>query len=774
MRRTASVRSRRNRWAQPDDQQGVGDNLARRRSPFVGRAFELQQLLSAFEAAARGDGALVMLAGEPGIGKTALCQQLAAFVSSRDGLALVGHCYPEGSASLPYQPFTEGFESYARQRDAEALRVDLGASASEVARIAPALRNLLQVELAAPENPEDDRLRLLSAVLDFLRGVGAKQPLLLVLEDLHDADRGTLDLLLYLARHLAGTPLLVVATYRDVDVDRVHPLATTLAELRRVSRVERIHLGELSVDEVQQLLASSSQQAIPRPLAEVVHRRSGGNALFVHELLRFLLSEHLVEQRDGALRRVGAESLAGHMPEGLRDVVGKRLSRLSAATNQVLSVASVIGREFQLDVLRRVHAGAEEELESALEDAMSAALVEEHLVIGATITYRFSHAFFQQTLYDEIMPPRRIRLHQQVARVLEEVHARRLEEHATELAEHYAFSSDTWTWGRQSTMENSPPDAPQTCLPTERPHGNWSRPSSCWISRIRRTRPNAVISCWRSVRHCGLPVRPNALSRMSTDALALAEKQGDRSRAFRACRLALDSLQAQGRMYLRPEYLRWAELAQSYATLDSTERLYADLALALGWSRSTDPRRRQEASALQLQGLALARQLDDAEALFRSAFSLLLKSPPQHWGERLRLAEEATGWPRHAVSAQSLGLVLSVRGSFQLAGGERARAEELWRQVEQLAERTHVVSIKLMVSERGAIVAMVDGHLEDALVQWNRNLERADELGASLARTHDSASTCFITLARYLGRAETWLTASDEFGPDGRFSLGSL
>src|SRR5438067_220930 len=172
-----------------------------------------------------------MLAGEPGIGKTALCQQLAGFVGTRNGIALVGHCYPEGSASLPYQPFVESFESYARQRDAEALRVDLGASASEVARIVPALRNVLQVELAAPENPEDDRLRLLSAVLDFLRGVGAKHPLLLVLEDLHDADRGTLDLLLYLTRHLAGTPLLVLATYRDVEVDRAHPLATALAEL---------------------------------------------------------------------------------------------------------------------------------------------------------------------------------------------------------------------------------------------------------------------------------------------------------------------------------------------------------------------------------------------------------------------------------------------------------------------------------------------------------------------------------------------------------------
>jgi DNA-binding CsgD family transcriptional regulator len=712
-----------------------------------------------------------MLAGEPGIGKTALCQQLTGFVGTRDGLALVGHCYPEGSASLPYQPFVEVFEDYARGRDAEELRVDFGASASEVARIAPALRTLLQVELAALENPEDDRLRLLSAVLQFLRGVGARHPRLLVLEDLHDADRGTLDLLLYVARHLAGTPLLVVATYRDVDVDRVHPLATTLAELRRVSQVERIHVGELSVDEVQQLLASSSQQAVPRPLAEMVHRRSGGNALFVHELLRFLLSEHLVEQRDGALRRVGGESLSGHMPEGLRDVVGKRLSRLSAAANQVLSLASVIGREFQLDVLRRVHAGAEEELERALEDAMAAMLVEERSVIGARITYRFSHAFFQQMLYDEIMPPRRIRLHQQVAHALEEVFsdARRLEEHASELAEHYAFTSDPLDLRKSVHYGELAARRAMDVFA----YGEAARQLERTLLVLDLADPQDNEKRCDLLLALGQALWPGGetervIAQVAPDAFALAEKLDDRSRAFRVCRLALDALQAQGRVYLRPEYLRWAELAHSYATPDSTERLYADLALALGWSRSNDPRRRQQASVLQMQGLALARQLDDAEALFQSAFSLLLRSPPQHWGERTSLAEEATGWPRRAVSAQGVGLVLEFAGSFQLAAGERARAEDLWRELEQLAERTHVVSIRLMMPERNAILAIVDGQLEDALVQWRRFVELADELGASL-RGRMIGLNILHALARYLGLAEGWLTASDEFVRMGGF-----
>ena len=378
-------------------QAGFGENLSSGEPSFVGREGELRKLQTTFEAAAHGRGALIMLVGEPGIGKTALCEQLASLVGESGGHPLIGHCYPEGSARVPYQPFVEALEHYARQRDADEVRAEMGSGVSAVARMVPGLRHLPQDELSTTESRTDDRLWLLQGVVESLRSIGQVQPLLLVLEDLHDADRGTLDLLVYLARHLAGTRLLVVGTYRDVEVDRAHPLAPALAELRRVSQFERIHLSELSIDEVQGLMSSSSQRTVPRRLAEVVYRRSGGNALFVHELLRFLLSERLVEERDGALRRVGEESLAGRMPEGLRDMVGKRLSRLSPATNQVLSVAAVIGCEFQFEVLRRVQPRPEAELESALEEAAEAAIIEERSVVGATITYRFTHAFFQQS-----------------------------------------------------------------------------------------------------------------------------------------------------------------------------------------------------------------------------------------------------------------------------------------------------------------------------------------------------------------------------------------
>jgi predicted ATPase len=311
--------------------------------------------------------------------------------------------------------------------------VEVAPSAADVARIVPTLRERLNIAPRPPGDPEEDRWRLLQAATDLLHRVAAKQPLLVVLEDLHDADRGTLDLLLYLARNLHSARILIVGTYRDVEVDRAHPLSAALAELHRASNVARIQLHGLSTDEVQRLLAETSQQTVPQPFAELVQRQTEGNPLFIRETLRFVIDTGLVERRDGALRRVGDQTLAGRIPEGLRDAVGKRLSRLSDTTNRVLSVASVIGREFQLDVLSRVLAGREEELEAAIEEAFAAGIIEERSVVGPTITYRFSHAFFRQTLYDEIVAPRRIRLHQQVARAVENVYSRRLEEHAEEL-----------------------------------------------------------------------------------------------------------------------------------------------------------------------------------------------------------------------------------------------------------------------------------------------------------------------------------------------------
>ena len=153
-----------------------------------------------------------MVVGEPGIGKTSICEQLATYVAMRGGKTLVGHSYEEGSLSLPYLPFVEAMRTYVLDRDPDALRDELGSHASDVARIVSEVRERVQVEPREATDPEDDRWRLLQSISGFLRNAAAVQPLVIVLEDLHWADRGTLDLLLHVARNLNGARLLIVGT----------------------------------------------------------------------------------------------------------------------------------------------------------------------------------------------------------------------------------------------------------------------------------------------------------------------------------------------------------------------------------------------------------------------------------------------------------------------------------------------------------------------------------------------------------------------------------
>jgi DNA-binding NarL/FixJ family response regulator len=742
----------------------LSENRSFRQPPFVGRENELRQLQPAFESAANGDSSLIMLVGEPGIGKTALSDQFCRFISASGGLALVGHCYEEGSFRPPYQPFVEAFATYLHALDDAQLHADLGSSAADLARIVPMLRERLQVSPRPPGDPEEDRWRLLQAATGLLHRAAAKQPLLLVLEDLHDADRGTLDLLLYLARNLHGARILVVGTYRDVEVDRAHPLSTALSELHRASNVTRLHLRGLSREEVLRLLADTSQQRVPQPFAELVHHQTDGNPLFVREMLRYVIEEGLVEQREGALHRVGEDSLAGQIPEGLRDAVGKRLSRLTAGTNRALSVASVIGREFHLDILRQVAACTEEELEDTLEEASVAGVIEERSLVRTRITYRFSHAFFRQTLYDEIVAPRRIRLHLQVARAIEQLNPRRLDEHAGELAEHYSFSSEV---GDLSKAIHYGVLAAQRASGVFA-YGEAARHLQRALEVLEVADPDdteqqcdLLLSLGEALFPAGDTAR--AIAEIAPRALTFAEELGDRRRMFRACHLAIECLDAQGAATstARPEYLLWAERAHQYADPESIERVHGNVALALAWAAHG---RLLDSRTLLHETLELARKFQDAEAFYKSTMYLIFSAAPQRWGERLKLADECVGWPRDGVSVRNQALVLWYSGCIQLCEGNRARAVELWHQVAELAERTHVVTAVLFVHQRAVIEAIVDGRLEKALILIQQLVRRAEELGASL-RGGQFGLQLLLNPALHLGRAQVWLTAFAEYAP---------
>jgi predicted ATPase len=342
------------------------------RRTFVGREAELAQLNAAFGEAAAGRGALIAVAGGPGVGKSALCAQLAASVPAGGGCPLVGHCYEEGALALPYLAFVEALRGYVLTRPPESLLDELGSSASDVARIVPEMTERFAIEPRPPGgDPGEERWRLWQAVSGFLHHASQVQPLVLVLEDVHWADRGTLDLLLHLGRNLQGARLLVVATYRDLEVDRAHPLSAVLAELRRAATFGRIALRGLTANEVQRMIQAITGQEVRRAFAEAVHGQTEGNPLFVEEVLRYLVEEGHFTHSEGSRYRGSEIAPELNIPTGLREVIGQRLARLSPTSSALLPLAAVIGREFPLEALTQVAGLAEESVLVGLEEATS-------------------------------------------------------------------------------------------------------------------------------------------------------------------------------------------------------------------------------------------------------------------------------------------------------------------------------------------------------------------------------------------------------------------
>jgi len=394
---------------------------------FVGRQGEMEELKEALEDAMSGRGRLVMLAGEPGIGKTRTAQELAAHAETLGAQVLWGRCYEE-EGTPPYWPWLQSLRSYIQQRDPEKLLSEMGPGAADIAEIVPELRHkLTDLETPPALEPEQARFRLFSSITNFLKNAAQSQSLMLVLDDLHWADRSSLLLLEFLAREIQSSPLLVLGTYRDVEVSRGHPLSQTLGGLIREQRFLRVQLSGLAEPEVEELIQKTGPVRPPPGLSATIHRRTEGNPLFVSEIIRMLPSD----------RSEGGGDYLTSIPEGVRDAIGRRLNLLSEGCNQVLTVASVVGREFDFQLLNALTDDlTESSLLELLDEALAAHVIEE-LAEGRE-RYQFSHALIQETLSEELSTSRKVRLHARIAEALEEIYGANVEAHAAELAYHCA------------------------------------------------------------------------------------------------------------------------------------------------------------------------------------------------------------------------------------------------------------------------------------------------------------------------------------------------
>jgi DNA-binding NarL/FixJ family response regulator len=399
------------------------------RTPFVGRKRELAALEGRLDGVDRGAGGVVLIAGEPGIGKTRLVLELAGRVRPRGCLVLFGRAY-ESEGMPPYLPFVEALREHVRAQPLSELRARLGEGAADVALIVPEIRGRLP-DLAAgpPGGPEHERYRLFESFSDFLLNVAraARGGLLLALDDLQWADKPTLLLLLHLARKLATAPLLLVGTHRTIDLSRAHPLSDVLAELNRERLAERLLLHSFSVEEAAALIEGLSSRSAGPALVEAIYRETEGNPFFVEEVVRHLRAEG----RD--LADPGIADAPWGVPEGVRQVIGKRLSRLSAEANRLLRAGAILGDGFAFEVLGAASGIELDPLMDALDEVLRAGVLREE-----GDRYHFTHALIRQTIYAELNAPRRMRLHRQVGEALERAYATNLEPYLAELAHHFS------------------------------------------------------------------------------------------------------------------------------------------------------------------------------------------------------------------------------------------------------------------------------------------------------------------------------------------------
>ncbi|MCI0794176.1 MAG: protein kinase, partial [Chloroflexi bacterium] len=401
---------------------------------FVGRHAEMGELKAALEDALSGRGRLVTLVGEPGIGKTRTALELATYAGLRQAQVLWGRCYEE-QGMPPYWPWVQAIRSYVRDHDPEQIRAEMGAGAAEIAEVVSDVRERLPDLPTAPvlDNPEQARFRLFDSITAFLRTASRTQPLVLVLDDLHWADQPSLLLLQFVARELGGARLLIIGTYRDMELSRQHPLAEALGELTRERLFQRVVLRGLSQEDVGRFIEMTSGNQAPRGLVEAVHSQTEGNPLFVTEIVRLLVQEGELS----AEKVRETDSWTIRIPEGVREVIGRRLNRLSQRCNEALTVASVLGREFTMAQLRPlVEEVTEDRLFEILEEALAARVIEE--LPQSVGRYQFTHALIQETLAEELSLTRRVRLHARIAEALEQLYGDDTESHAAELAHHFA------------------------------------------------------------------------------------------------------------------------------------------------------------------------------------------------------------------------------------------------------------------------------------------------------------------------------------------------
>ena len=680
---------------------------------FVGRERELEELRTSVDAARAGQGQLVLLAGEPGIGKTRTASELGTYARLRGFQVLWGRCHETGGAPA-YWPWVQIIRTYLHDRDPRNVRSEMGTGAADIAQLVSEVRERLPDLPALPAlEPEQARFRLFDSITAFLRNATAHQPLVLVLDDLHWADAPSLLLLQFLAREMGSARLLVIGTYRDIELGREHALFQTLGDLTREPVTRRFLLRGLTEREVARYIEMTAGLAPPADLVAAVYRETEGNPFYVGEVVHLLVAEGRLEAPEGrAGWKVG-------VPQSVREVIGRRLHCLSADCNRVLTVAAALGRDFGLDTIQPLSAVAAERLLELLDEAIAARIVSK--VAEAVGRYRFSHALVRDTLYEELGAAQRVRLHRQIGEVLEALHGAKPERHLAELAYHFAQAAeDGRDAGKAIAYARRAADRALAQLAYE----EGARQYQAALDLLAAYQPTDEAERVDLLLGLGEAWRRTGDVEMAKETIREAAEGAQRLGAAELLARAALAYGGPGFVFGLHEPYEVALLEEALSALDARDsalRARVMARLAMGLYASGAPER---CDALSEQAVAMARRVSDPATL---AYALHARHAVL-WGPR-RLEE------RLAIATEIVRLAEAARDREQVARGRHFRIVDLlelgdvraaFREMElqsKLADELHQPLYQWHRAFYQAMRALLEGRFEEGEQLANEALE---------------------------------------------------
>ena len=634
----------------------------------VNRTVELGKLNCAFNDALACRSSIIAVQGEAGVGKTRLMHELAS-AQERAAVVLAGRCREE---KIPYGPWVEVLREYVGQAPGEVLRRILGTRSSEFAKLVPDVA--VKVGTVPPSKPlgeEQDRIRLYETITQFLVSVSDEKPLLLLLDDMHWADQASLSLLEHFVLGSSNRRVLTLAAYRPEDVDSNSPLSKTLMRLNRERLLENLTVKNLSPEETIELIKRTfGEQTVTPEFADLIYGRTGGNPFFVEEVLRSLVEDGTIFRTETKWDRKPVQEIV--LPESVKSVLKSRLTKLQPETLNPLTMASVIGSEFDFEVLREITQIQEDTLLKRLEEWISAGLISE--VPNRRDVFRFADNRIRELLLGELIRSRRIRYHVKIAEAMEKVYSKNLENQAEGIAIHFSEGGDTERTIKYSLMAG---DRNRTIHAYEQAIADHRRALD--LVELEGGRNESTAEVAEKLAECfRLAGQAQKSAEYYQGALGIFEKLHDSKACARVCiGLSKTSVGTKGGAGIRAailvlrrglKYLEaepesyeaasiYARLAHNHGIIDEWDEAnaWADKALAAGERTQNYP---AIATALSIKGSFLTDtgRIDEGLPLWEQAYEVALGH--EQFEEAIYFLMNLSGytWPRDLVKGRELGV----------------------------------------------------------------------------------------------------------------------